>query len=289
MKILAIMGSARKGNTYRAVQRIEENMKKHGDVDFEYLFLKDQNLEACRGCMACILKGEQKCPLKDSRAEIEAKMLSAAGVIFASPNYASNVSGLMKTLIDRIAYAGHRARFFEQHALYVVTSAGPGGMKECMAAMYGPLSHFGFRTGGKLALMTPPFKLPQTYAEKNNRKIDAAALQFYEAINKKGPAKPSLMDVVGFRSIQAMGNQFPAMYETIYPADHRYWKEKGWMDLSRYYYTEAKISPVTRIAAKIMVALIMVYLKRTLFSEAGKMKSAAPESLVKGPTGEATQ
>ncbi|WP_424359152.1 flavodoxin family protein [Methanocella sp. MCL-LM] len=277
MKILAIMGSARKGNTYRAVQRIEENMKKHGDVDFEYLFLKDQNLEACRGCTVCILKGEQKCPLKDSRAEIEAKMLSAAGVIFASPNYASNVSGLMKTLIDRIAYAGHRARFFEQHALYVVTSAGPGGMKECMAAMYGPLSHFGFRTGGKLALMTPPFKLPQRYAEKNNREIDAAALQFYKAIKNKGPAKPSLMDVVGFRSIQTMGNQFAAMYETVYPADHQYWKEKGWMDQSKYYYTEAKIGPITKMAARIMVALIMVYLKRTLFSEAGNFRPAGQD------------
>ena len=278
MKILAIIGSARKGNTYRAVQRIEENMKKQGYVDFEYLFLKDQNLEACRGCTVCILKGEQKCPLKDSRAEIEQKMLSAEGVIFASPNYASNVSGLMKTLIDRIAYAGHRARFFEQHALYVVTSAGPGGMKECLAAMKEPISRFGFRTAGTLSLMTPPFKLPRSYAEKNDRMIDTAARQLYDTIKNKGPAKPSLMEVVGFRSIQTMGIMLGAMYESTYPADSQYWKEKGWMDQSRYYYTEAKISPVKKLTARIMVALIMVYLKRTLFSEAGNMKPAEEEA-----------
>lgn len=289
MKILAIMGSARKGNTYRAVQRIEENLKKHGDVDFEYLYLKDAKLETCRGCTACILRGEEKCPLKDARAEIEAKILSTEGVIFASPNYASNVSGLMKNLIDRIAYAGHRARFFEQQALYIVTSAGPGGMKECMAAMSGPLSSFGFRTAGKLALMTPPFKLPQKYADKNEHEIEAAALQFYDAIKNQGPATPSLMEVVGFRSIQTMGNEFKALYETVYHADFQYWMEKGWMDQNKYYYTNVKIGFVKKMLAKVIVALIMVYLKRTLFSEAKQVKAARSEEQTMNAVGEASQ
>ena len=117
MKILAIMGSPRKGNTYRAVQRIEENMKAMGEVEFEYLWLKDAGLADCKGCTVCFLKGEQRCPLKDGRKAIEQKMLSVDGVIFASPNYASNVSGLMKTFIDRFAYAGHRPRFYGQYAL----------------------------------------------------------------------------------------------------------------------------------------------------------------------------
>ncbi len=285
MKVMTIMGSPRKGNTYRAVRRIEENMKAMGDVEFEYLWLKDAGLANCKGCTVCFLKGEQRCPLKDGRDEIERKMLGADGVIFASPNYASNVSGLMKTFIDRFAYAGHRPRFYEQYALYVSTSAGPGGLKECLAAMQGPISHFGFRTAGSLGLMTPPFKVPQKYADKNEKDLAVAAKKFYGAIKNKGPATPGFSEVLGFRSIQAMGNRLGEMYSEIYPADFAYWKEKGWMDNSKYYYTDAKISPVTKAVARIAVAAIMVYLKRTLFAEAGK-KAPAGTGITDGPQGD---
>ena len=281
MKILAIMGSARKGNTYRAVQHIEKNMQRNGNVDFEYLFLKDASLETCRGCTVCFLRGEEKCPLKDSRAEIEKRMLEADGVIFASPNYASNVSGSMKTFIDRFAYAGHRPRFYNQHALYIATSAGPGGLKECLAAMKEPISHFGFRTAGTLGLMTPPFKLPQSYEEKSEKKIEAAARQFYKAIENKGPATPSLMEVVGFRSIQAMSNRLGETYESVYPADFRYWKDKGWLDQSRYYYTDAQIDLIRKAAARAIVSTIMVYLKKTLFSEVNKKAPEMSEVQIK--------
>jgi multimeric flavodoxin WrbA len=35
-------------------------------------------------------------------------MQEADGVIFASPGYTANVSGLMKNLMDRLAYTAHR-------------------------------------------------------------------------------------------------------------------------------------------------------------------------------------
>ena len=35
-----------------------------------------------------------------------------------------------------------------------------------------------------------------------------------------------------------------------------YWKEKGWTDRSRYYYTDAKINPVTKALAHVAVASI---------------------------------
>jgi multimeric flavodoxin WrbA len=50
MKILLVMGSPRKGNTYRAAERIRELMESHGPVGFEYLWLRDANLLPCRGC-----------------------------------------------------------------------------------------------------------------------------------------------------------------------------------------------------------------------------------------------
>ena len=46
-------------------------MKSLGEVEFEYLFLKDAKLRPCLGCYACMALGEDKCPLRDDRAAIE--------------------------------------------------------------------------------------------------------------------------------------------------------------------------------------------------------------------------
>lgn len=83
-------------------------MRRQGDVEFEHLCVKDADLGYCRGCLNCFTKGESYCPLKDDRQSIEQKMLDADGVIFLSPNYAGNVSAMMKNFIDRFAYVGHR-------------------------------------------------------------------------------------------------------------------------------------------------------------------------------------
>lgn len=62
MKILAICGSPRKGNTYSALKTIQDSFP---DIDFELLMLKDLHFELCKGCYACVLRGEEKCPTKD--------------------------------------------------------------------------------------------------------------------------------------------------------------------------------------------------------------------------------
>lgn len=79
MKILVIMGSPRKGNTYRATKKIEKSMQSMGSVEFEYLMLKDTDLSQCRGSFVCFTKGEDHCPCKDDAPVIEQKMHSAVG------------------------------------------------------------------------------------------------------------------------------------------------------------------------------------------------------------------
>ena len=74
MKILVIMGSPRKGNTYRAAERIREILQSYGPAEFEYLWLREENLGFCRGCFTCIAKGEENCPVKDSAPAILQKM-----------------------------------------------------------------------------------------------------------------------------------------------------------------------------------------------------------------------
>jgi multimeric flavodoxin WrbA len=49
-------------------------------------------------------------------------MMNADGIIFVSPAYANNVTGLMKNFIDRFAYVGHRPNFFNQCPMLVATT-----------------------------------------------------------------------------------------------------------------------------------------------------------------------
>jgi multimeric flavodoxin WrbA len=51
MRILAICGSARKGNSYSVLSKIPEY---YPDIEYKLLMLKDLNIQACRGCYVCI-------------------------------------------------------------------------------------------------------------------------------------------------------------------------------------------------------------------------------------------
>ena len=73
-KVTAFIGTQTKKATYRAVQEFEKNLKQYGDIDFEYVFLSEYNLEFCRGCKVCFDKGEEHCPLKDDRDILLEKM-----------------------------------------------------------------------------------------------------------------------------------------------------------------------------------------------------------------------
>ena len=53
VKVLAIMGSPHNGNSLEITQRIEDKLVGLGDVDFEYIHLKDIDLQPCKGCFVC--------------------------------------------------------------------------------------------------------------------------------------------------------------------------------------------------------------------------------------------
>jgi multimeric flavodoxin WrbA len=76
--------------------------------------VKDADLAHCTGCFVCFLRGEENCPNQDDAPETEQKMHESDGVIFASPVYGMNVSGLMKVFIDRFSNVSHRPPFLDK-------------------------------------------------------------------------------------------------------------------------------------------------------------------------------
>ena len=104
-KITAFVGSARKGNTYKAVEQFMNELQALGDVETEIVMLSKYSLGVCRGCRLCFKKGEEFCPLRDDRDVLMEKINASDGVIFASPNYSWQMSGLMKVFLDRFGFA----------------------------------------------------------------------------------------------------------------------------------------------------------------------------------------
>ena len=67
--------------------------------DVETVSLKGKTIAFCRGCFACANTG--RCVIKDDANEITEKILNAEVVVWATPIYYYEMSGQMKTMIDR--------------------------------------------------------------------------------------------------------------------------------------------------------------------------------------------
>jgi len=237
-KILVIMGSPRKGNTFRACEELREILEQELPVEFEYLWLKDVNLQPCKGCLACFSEGEARCPNRDDAPFIEQKMHNADGVVFASPVYGMNVSGQMKTFIDRLSYVFHRPRFFDKKAL-LLTTAGVLGNDEVLKYLDTVARIWGFEVAGKLGLVTatpvPPYRI-----ERNRKAIARSAGEFATALRRPVRKSPGLYDIIIFRGQRGAFSQLAE----VSPADYQYWKEKGWFDRGTRYFVDVPINPL---------------------------------------------
>jgi hypothetical protein len=65
----------------------------------EKVTLAGKRLEFCRGCLAC--QTTQRCVIRDDGDLIEQKMEQADVLVFATPIYYYEMSGQMKTMLDR--------------------------------------------------------------------------------------------------------------------------------------------------------------------------------------------
>lgn len=99
-KIVVISTSLRYGsNSDMLADKFVEGAKASGN-DVEKITLVGKNIQFCKGCMCCQKLG--KCVINDDVNEIMVKVLNADVVVWATPIYYYEMSGQMKTLIDRM-------------------------------------------------------------------------------------------------------------------------------------------------------------------------------------------
>ena len=99
-KVIVISTSLRQGsNSDMLADKFAEGAKAAGH-EVEKISLVGKNIQFCKGCLACQKLG--RCVIDDDVNDMMAKVLKADVVAWATPIYYYEMSGQMKTLIDRM-------------------------------------------------------------------------------------------------------------------------------------------------------------------------------------------
>jgi multimeric flavodoxin WrbA len=101
-KIVVLNGSPRrKGNTSALVNAFAKGAEENGNVVTEF-FLQGMDINGCRGCFGGHSAKDCPCIQKDDMAKVYPAVRDADVVVLASPLYYWDVSGQLKTAIDRL-------------------------------------------------------------------------------------------------------------------------------------------------------------------------------------------
>ncbi|MDD4857295.1 MAG: flavodoxin family protein [Candidatus Krumholzibacteria bacterium] len=103
MRITAFNGSpkAERGNTNVMVEAFLAGAREAG-AEIENVFLSRKKIGPCKACNACWMKTPGRCAQRDDMDELLEKFAASDVVVFATPVYVDNVTGLMKNFMDRL-------------------------------------------------------------------------------------------------------------------------------------------------------------------------------------------
>ena len=99
-RVIVISTSLRRGsNSDKLADRFVDGATAAGN-EVEKIALLGKDIQFCKGCLACQKLG--RCVINDDVNDIMSKVLEADVVAWATPIYYYEMSGQMKTLIDRM-------------------------------------------------------------------------------------------------------------------------------------------------------------------------------------------
>lgn len=107
-KIIIIDGGPRKNfNTASMLQKFAEGAKSVSDkIEVKTVRLYGFDYKGCMSCMACKIKGKASnvCKFKDALTPVLEEIAEADGLALGSPIYFGDVTGQMRTFLERLAF-----------------------------------------------------------------------------------------------------------------------------------------------------------------------------------------
>jgi len=261
MKVLFVLGSGRQdGNTARALGIFREKLERASSdagvaLEVETVHLGQADISACRGCRACFDHGEDRCPLKDGLLPLKDRILAADALVIGSPVYVEDVSGLVKNLIDRLAFFTHRPALYGK-CVWLLTTSGSRSTKRSLRTMTMALTTWGAKVLGGNTLFLGALTRKEEVAEKYGETLGRAANGLLHALRTRSAEKPTLFSLVAFRVQRNAWQKLAA--DSL---DHRYWQGKGWLEKGCGYYMPYRTGALMRGAAWLLSRAAIAVLK----------------------------
>lgn len=257
VRITLINGSPRKnGNTADTLAILADSIVDHaraaGDAaELATIDLARLKINGCRGCRLCFDRGESACPMGDDDVEyVRNTVRESDAVVIASPTYMNDVSGLLKTLIDRLAYAAHRPEFYNVTGMALATTAA-SPTRHTTRTIQSAFVSWGadptLALGLALGARTPRDSIRSTYGHR----IDVAAKKLIRATRAARRGAVPFVRLLVFR-IQ----QYAWAKEDPESVDYRYWQDKGWLDKKTSFFRPHRAGFPKRALARVVGSVI---------------------------------
>lgn len=118
-KVLIISSSLRGGSNSEILAREVQKGAADAGNEVEFINLKGKNIRFCIGCLVCQQTG--KCVQQDDMESLINKVQNADVLIFATPIYYYEMSGQLKTFLDRCNPLFSQQNNFKD--VYLITSS----------------------------------------------------------------------------------------------------------------------------------------------------------------------
>lgn len=115
IRVFSFVGSlaGERSHTKRASDMLAEAVRKKAakagvNVSYECITADQVRIDYCRSCQSCFKRGICPLDLNDDMGMIKRRLLDADIIFFCTPVYLWEMSGISKSVIDRISYWTHR-------------------------------------------------------------------------------------------------------------------------------------------------------------------------------------
>lgn len=141
--ISIVKGSLNKfGDSSQIIEKLIESFNDKGKGAFLFHQLKVENILNCRGCKKCFNTGTCTLDNNDNFSEVKDRLNISKIIILSTPIYVDNVSGLIKTFIDRLASWSHLMSLSGKLCILIITTQN-SGIKEASDYLYKVMSSLG--------------------------------------------------------------------------------------------------------------------------------------------------
>jgi multimeric flavodoxin WrbA len=222
VKITIINGSPRKnGATNKVLNKFSERIQKENNgAEINYINLIDINPSFCLGCKNCYKTG--KCIITTDKMEKIHDMLDQSdGIIFGSPTYSCNVSGLFKVFHSRV-HMTEEQLLINKPCVLVTTYEITGGNKTISLMKDRVMIAGGYISGSigiKVLFNDNPIN------ENNIMKINNIANKFIKDVKKN--KKPLFSRFYTYIVINILFKPFVMKHKKQYDGVIKSWEKKG--------------------------------------------------------------